>query len=79
MKNVLIVSDVFELTGEFSPELQAQFDALDAHVTEAKTEELVRYELELVEDLCINTGASLTEEHLLRVAVFLKAKLDSLQ
>jgi hypothetical protein len=79
MNNVLIISDVFEIAGEFSPELRARFDAFDLRVIDAKAEELVRYELELVEDLCTNTGASLTEEHLLRVVVFLNAKLDSLQ
>ena len=79
MNKVLIVSDVFEIAGEFSPELRARFDALELRVIDAKAEELVRYELELVEDLCTNVEASLSEEHLLRVAVFLNAKLDSLQ
>lgn len=79
MANVLVVSDIFEISGEFSPEVLARFDALDLRVVDSKAEELVRYELELVEDLCTNTQASLTEEHLLRIAVFLNAKLDSLQ
>lgn len=75
----LTVSDVFELGGEFSIETQAKFGALDIRVTDAKAEELVRYELKLVEDLCMNVPASLSEAHLRRVADFLNAKLDSLQ
>ena len=79
MAKTMAVSDVFEISGEFSQELLARFDAFDLRVVDAKAEELVRYELELVEDLCTNVEASLTEAHLLRVVEFLNAKLDSLQ
>ena len=79
MTSTITVSDVFEISGEFSLEVRTRFDAFELRVIDAKVEELVRYELELVEDLCTNTQTSLTEEHLLRVVEFLNAKLDSLQ
>jgi hypothetical protein len=79
MTSTISVSDVFEVSGEFSTEIRTQFDAFSLRVEDAKAEELVRYELELVEDLCTNVEASLTEAHLLRVVEFLNAKLDSLQ
>jgi len=72
------VSDVFELAGEFSMETRTRFDAFELRVIDGKHEELVRSELELVEDLCTNVETSLTDEHLQRVVVFLNAKLDSL-
>jgi hypothetical protein len=76
----LIVSDIFELAGEFSQETVAAFQTLDARVDSNEEEkELVRYELELVCDLCTNTEASLDDEQLQRIAEYLTDKLNSVK
>ena len=75
----LVVADIFEISGDFDVATRAAFAILDMRVdTQDCTEkELIRYELELVCDLCTNTEASLTNEQLQRVAVFLNDKLNS--
>jgi len=74
---VITVQDVFELAGQFSTAVIDAFNVLN-DLAEGRSE-MVRYELELVEDLCTNTSKSMSEEQLLRVAAFLKSKLDSLE
>ena len=76
--STLVVSDIFEISGHFSQEVQARYDALDLRVDGNDEEkELVRYELELVCDLCTNTEESLSDAQLLRVHQYLVDKLDS--
>ena len=73
----LVVSDVFELAGDFNVATRAAFTILDERVDKNEEEkELVRYELELVCDLCTNSEP-LTDEQLQRVAVYLNDKLNS--
>ena len=73
----LVVSDVFELAGDFNVATRAAFTILDERVDKNEEEkELVRYELELVCDLCTNS-APLTNEQLQRAAVYLNDKLNS--
>jgi hypothetical protein len=73
----LVVSDVFELAGDFDVATRAAFAILDERVDKNEEEkELVRYELELVRDLCTNSEP-LTNEQLQRVAVYLNDKLNS--
>jgi hypothetical protein len=76
----LVVGDVFELAGAFTPKLVAQYERLSALTEEIKDgAEIVRCELELVVDLCTNCPSSLSEEHLEQVARFLTSKLESLR
>ena len=76
--STLVVGDVFEISGNFDVATRAAFSILDERVDSNEEEkELIRYELELVCDLCTNTEASLTNEQLQRVAVYLNDKLNS--
>ncbi len=72
----LVVGDIFEVTGKFSDSVVASFRELDALVRLGHGE-LIRVELELVEDLATNTKDSLTNEHFKRIAVFLRDKVTS--
>ena len=76
----IVVSDVFEISGHFDAVTCAVFAELDRRVTEKPDEaELIRYELELVCDLCTNTEESLSSSQLTRVVEFLIDKLNSVE
>lgn len=79
-QDLLVVSDLFELAGDFDIATRAAFAILDSRVEDNdKEKELIRYELELVCDLCTNTEKSLDNEQLQRVAVYLNDKLNSVK